>query len=82
MKTSCFSTANDVGNNQGLEKMNPVTVRVFDINQHKVVIKFLDMCKSKEFNVKIIFRTTDVSMSKYGVLWSISVSRQVWTAPL
>ena len=48
MKTSCFSISTNGSNNQGLKKMNPVTVRICDINQHKVVTKLLDMCKSKE----------------------------------
>ena len=39
MKTSYFSIATDGSNDQGLEKMNPVTVRIFDMNQHKVVIQ-------------------------------------------
>ena len=67
MKTSCFSIV--TSNDQGLEKMNPVTVRIFNINQHKVFTKFLDICKSKESNAKAIFGTIDVSLSKYGALW-------------
>ena len=74
MKNVCFSTATDGSNDQGLEKINPVAVRIFDINQHKVVTKFLDMCKSKESNAKAIFGFTDVSMLKYGVLWDICIS--------
>ena len=44
MKVSVFSLSTDGSNDQNLEKMNPVTVRIFDINQHKIVMKFLDMC--------------------------------------
>ena len=29
-----------------LKKMNPVTVRIFDINKHMVVTQFLEMCLS------------------------------------
>ena len=43
MKTSCFSIATDDSNDQGLEKINPATVRIFDVNQYKVVTKFPDM---------------------------------------
>ena len=46
IKTSCYSIAIDESNDQGLQKMNPVTVRLFDINQHKVVTKFYDTCPS------------------------------------
>ena len=68
MKTSCFSIATDNCNDHGLWKTNRVTVRIFDINQHKVVTKCLDICKSKESNAKTIFGAIDASMSKYGVL--------------
>ena len=64
MKTSCFSIVTDGSNDQGLEKMNPVTVSIFDINQNKVVTKFLDMCKFEESNAKAIFEAIDASMSK------------------
>ena len=46
MKESCHSICLDGNNNQSLEKINPVTVRLFDINQQKIVTKFLDMCSS------------------------------------
>ena len=42
-----FSLSTDRSNYETLEKMNPVTVRIFDMNQHKVVTKFPDMCLSK-----------------------------------
>ena len=35
MKTSCFSIATDDSNDQGLEKINPATVMIFDVNQYK-----------------------------------------------
>lgn len=37
MKVNVFAVSVDGSNDQGMEKMNPVTVRIFDINQHKVV---------------------------------------------
>ena len=46
IKTSCYSIAIDGSNDQGLQKMNPVTVRLFNINQHKVVTKFYGTCPS------------------------------------
>ena len=47
MKVSVFSLSTDESNDQNLEKINPVTVRILGINQHKVVMEFLDMCLSK-----------------------------------
>ena len=55
--------------------MNPVTVSIFNINEHKAVPKFLDMCKSKESNGKVIFGTIDASMSKYGLSWGKCLAR-------
>ena len=39
--------------------MNQVTVRIFDINQHKVVTKFLDICLSKSSTSAGIFCSID-----------------------
>ena len=57
MKVSVFSLSTDGNNDQNLEKMNPVALCIFDINQHKVVTKFLDMFLRK-------------SMTKYEIPWS------------
>ena len=46
IKKDCYSISTDGSNDQGLKKMNPVTVRLFDINQHMVVNQFLEMCLS------------------------------------
>ena len=43
MKTSYFSIATDDSNDQEFEKINSATVRIFDVNQYKVVTKFPDM---------------------------------------
>ena len=40
MKVSVFSLSTDGSNDQNLKTVNPVTVSIFDINQHKVVTKF------------------------------------------
>lgn len=44
MKTLPFTLATDGSNNSDLTKMNPVTVKLFDVNCNKVVSNFLDMC--------------------------------------
>ena len=41
--------------------MNPVTVRLFGINQHKVVTKFYDMCPSTAVG---IFTAINTAMMK------------------
>jgi hypothetical protein len=50
-------------------KMNPVTVRIFDINQHKVVCKFLDMCFSKVSTAAGIFSCIDDALQKHDIPW-------------
>ena len=49
MKVSVFSLSTDGSNDQNLEKLNLIAERIYDVNQHKVVTKFLDMCLSKSF---------------------------------
>ena len=67
MKVSAFSLSTDGSNDQNLEKMNPSTVHIFDINQHKVAMKFLDMCLSKSSRSPGIFFFTDSAMAKYEI---------------
>ena len=54
--------------------MNPVTVRLFDINQHKVVTKFLDMCLSKVSTAVGIFTSINNVFQKYDIPWENCVS--------
>ena len=47
MRAEPFSIAVDGSNDNGLEKMNPMTVRIYDVTRGKVVTQFLDMCLTK-----------------------------------
>ena len=67
MKTSCYSIATDGSNDQVLQKMNPATVRLFDINQHKVVTKFYDMCPSTSSTDVGTFTTINTAMMKNNI---------------
>ena len=49
--------------------MNPVTIRLLDINEHKALTIFLDMCFSKGFTVVWIFRFTDNVFQNYDIPW-------------
>ena len=62
MKAICFNIATDRSNYQGLEKINPVTVRILYLNHHNVVTNFLDMYKSKESIAKPTFGAIDTSV--------------------
>ena len=77
MKTSCYSIATDGSNDQGLQKMNPVTVRLFDINQHKVVAKFYDMCPSTFSTAVGIFTAINTAVMKNNITWDNCVSLTV-----
>ena len=44
LQSGPFSMCIDGSNNTGLEKMNPITVKLFDVNRGRVVTRFLDMC--------------------------------------
>ena len=46
IKGSAFSIAIDGSSDTGLEKMNPVTVRFFDLHDDKVATRFHDLCSS------------------------------------
>ena len=70
MKVSAFSLSADGSNNQNLEKMNPVTALIYDVNQHKVVTKFVGMCLSKSSTSASIFSSIDLVMRKYEIPWS------------
>ena len=44
MQSMPFSLCIDGSSDTNLQKMNPLTVRVFDINSSKVAMRFFDMC--------------------------------------
>ena len=54
--------------------MNPVTVRLFDINQHMVVNQFLEMCLSSSFDADGIFATIDKAFDNNGIRWDKCIS--------
>ena len=74
-KTSYFSTTTDSSNVQGLEKINPMTVRAFDVNQQKVISKFLDMCKQMTFSGPLTIECL------IAMFHGIDVFRWLWTTP-
>lgn len=46
MKSHPFSLLTDGSNDTGLKKMNPATVRIYDIKENCVSTRFLDLCMS------------------------------------
>ena len=59
MKNGAFSLMIDGSNDSGLEKMNPITVRVYDINHSRIVTSFLDMCPTSSTTAEAIFTSMD-----------------------
>ena len=47
MKCSPYSLLTDGSKDTGLEKMNPLTVKIFDVNTGRVESQFLDMCTTE-----------------------------------
>ena len=56
MKTAPFSVAIDGSSDNGVEKMNPLTVRVFNVHSGMVHTQFLDMCMSSQSTAEGVFQ--------------------------
>ena len=64
MKAHPFSICIDGSNDSGLEKMNPITVRIYDVNSSKVVTRFLDMCASASSTAEALFTALDDKLAE------------------
>ena len=64
MKCYPFSLSVDGSNDNGLKKMNPFTVRIFDVNASRIVTRFLDMCTSSSATAEGIFTIIDEKLTK------------------
>lgn len=74
MQKSPFSLATDGSSDNALFKMNPLTVRIFDVNLGKVKTCLLDMCMSKGGTAEELFSSIDNCMSSFGISWSNCVA--------
>ena len=74
VKIDYFSVCTDGSNDQGICKMNPITIRLFDINQHKVVTQFLDMCLSTSSTANGIFTSIDNAFEQNKLSWGNCIS--------
>lgn len=59
MKNAPYSLATDGSNNNGLKKMNPLTVQIYDVNLKRVKTSFLDMCLSSGSTAEMLFHGID-----------------------
>ena len=70
MKKEPFSIAIDGSSDSGVEKMNPLTVRIFDDNRGVISTQFLDMCMSSSATAEGIFAKMHEVLSKHCISWS------------
>ena len=78
MKDRPYSVSIDGSNDTGKEKMNPITVKVFDID--KVKHKFLDMCTTSgrgAGTAEVIFNKMDTVLQRFCIPWGNCVSLSV-----
>lgn len=72
MKINFFSLATDGSNDTGLEKMNPLTVRIFDVTRSRITTEFLDMCLTKgpdAGTAEAIFSQINACLNKHQIPW-------------
>ena len=72
MKNEPYSLAVDGSYDSGLQKMNPLTVRIFDVQRGCVTTQLLDMCLTSGRDggtAAAIFEKTDEKLTENEVLW-------------
>lgn len=69
MRDGPFSIATDGFSDSCVEKMNPITVKIFDINR-VATTKFLDMCMSSVSTAEGIFSEMQAVLDKHYVPWA------------
>ena len=77
MRSHPFSICIEGSNDTGLEKMNPITVRIFDVTSNMVVTRFLDMCTTTGGTAEAIYNTMNVrlrSLLNCPNLWMLCTS--------
>ena len=70
MKTEPYAFAIDGSNDTDLDKMNPVTVRVFDSVKNQVCTRFLEMCLTlgpDAATARNIFEAMDRALESRGI---------------
>ena len=73
MKTNPFSIAVDGSNDTDLQKMNPVTVRIFYSSCSRVCTRFLDMCLTsgtEAGTAEAIFSAMCRALESRDILWN------------
>ena len=69
MKENIISLVRGGSNHTSLEKMNPLTVRIYDVNTRRVVTHFIDICcitGPRTGSAESIFSKIDEVFAKTG----------------
>ena len=69
MQDNPYSLATDGSNDNALEKMNPLTVRIFNLSRGKVKMSLLDMCMSPSGVASDIFNALDKYITTFKIPW-------------
>ena len=69
MKEGPYALCTDGSNDEGLFKLNPLLVCLFDINEGKVVSQLLDMSTSKKNDAENLFSLIDDAIEQNGIDW-------------
>jgi hypothetical protein len=77
-KTHAYSVGHDGSNDTGVAKMNPVSIRIFDINRSKVVTDhFFNMCITEGEDCCKAFKIFESIEKCFNMPWSNCVSLSV-----
>ena len=69
MKSGPYSVAIDGSSDNGVEKMNPLTVRIINAESGMVHTHFLDMCMSSRSTAEGIFSKMQDALQKHQISW-------------
>ena len=69
MRNGPYSVAIDGSSDSGVEKMNPLTVRIINADSGMVHTQFLDMCLSSLSTAEGIFSKMQAALDKYEISW-------------
>ena len=73
MQEQPYSLSTDASSDTGLSKMNPLTVRIFDVNRNVVTQQFLDLCLTSGEDAgraKSIFDKINDTLSELNIPWN------------
>jgi hypothetical protein len=70
VKNNPFSIAIDGSSDNAVEKMNPLTVRIFYVNRGNVCTQFLDMCMSSSSTAEGIFSKMEDAFTTHDISWN------------